>query len=47
MERITCRKCGRERAETEFIKMRDGTRYDVCKDCLCQYIDNKDPSTFL
>ena len=46
-EKITCSKCGRTRQETEFFKMRDGTRYDMCKDCLCQYIDNNKPETFL
>lgn len=45
-EKITCKKCGRLRAETEFYKIR-GERYPMCKDCLTQYIDNTKPDTFL
>ena len=45
-EKITCTKCGRVRAETDFFKMKTGNRYDMCKDCLCQYIDNTKPETF-
>ena len=43
----TCSKCGRTLNETEFFKMRTGERCDLCKDCLCQYIDNRKPETFL
>lgn len=42
----TCNKCGRTLKETEFFKMKTGNRYDLCKDCLCQYIDNRKPDTF-
>ena len=42
----TCSKCGRTLRETEFFKMKTGNRYDLCKDCLCQYIDNRKPDTF-
>lgn len=43
----TCSKCGRTLNENEFFKMRTGERCDLCKDCLCQYIDNRKPETFL
>ena len=46
-EKLVCEKCGRLRPETEFFKMKDGNRYNMCKDCLCQYIDNTKPETFL
>lgn len=46
-EKITCSKCGRIRTETEFFTQRNGERYPMCKDCLCQYIDNTKPETFL
>ena len=46
-EKLMCTKCGRLRPETEFFKMKTGSRYEMCKDCLCQYIDNTDPQTFL
>lgn len=42
----TCTKCGRTLKETEFFKMKTGGRYELCKDCLCQYIDNRKPETF-
>ena len=42
-----CTKCGRRLKETEFYKMKTGERCDLCKDCLCQYIDNRKPETFL
>ena len=41
-----CSKCGRSLKETEFFKMKTGNRCDLCKDCLCQYIDNRKPETF-
>ena len=44
---LTCSKCGRTLKDMEFFKMKTGNRCDLCKDCLCQYIDNRKPSTFL
>lgn len=46
-EKLVCEKCGRLRPETDFFKMKTGQRYKMCKDCLCQYIDNTKPDTFL
>lgn len=46
-EKQVCSKCGRLRPETEFYKQKSGTRHHMCKDCLCQYIDNTNPETFL
>lgn len=46
-EKLVCEKCGRLRPETDFFKMKTGQRYNMCKDCLCQYIDNTKPDTFL
>ena len=44
----TCSKCGRSlKAATEFFKMKSGDRCDLCKDCLTQYIDNRNPETFM
>ena len=45
--RKICSKCGRSLKETEFFKMKTGQRCDLCKDCLTQYIDNRNPETFL
>ena len=46
VEYKTCSKCGRSLKESEFFKMKTGNRCDLCKDCLCQYIDNRKPETF-
>lgn len=44
----TCSKCGRSlKANAEFFKMKTGERCDLCKDCLTQYIDNRNPETFM
>ena len=44
----TCSKCGRSlKASAEFFKMKSGKRCDLCKDCLTQYIDNRNPETFM
>lgn len=45
--KLTCSKCGRALKEIEFYKMKTGERCDLCKDCLTQYIDNRNPETFL
>lgn len=45
--RKKCEKCGRILREVEFFKMKTGQRYRLCKDCLTQYIDNRNPETFL
>ena len=46
IDKITCYKCGRSKAEKEFFKMRTGERHTMCKSCLTMHIDNNDPSTF-
>lgn len=46
-ERITCSKCGRTRRAAEYFVLKNGEYCDMCKDCLCMYIDNQDPETFL
>ncbi len=46
MARLVCTKCGREKAETDFFKMKDGERCDMCKQCLTMHIDNRKPETF-
>lgn len=46
-DKITCVKCGRERRAVDYFLYKDGTYSDMCKDCLCMYIDNQKPDTFL
>ena len=47
MEYQVCTKCGKAKKETDFYKMNDGTRCDMCKPCLTMHIDNRNPDTFL
>lgn len=46
-DKLKCSKCGRMRPATEFYKLKNGARYDVCRQCLTQYVDCKKPNTFL
>lgn len=53
IEKRECESCGRMKPITEFWKLpqrgEDGERLHCgkCKSCLCEGIDNRDPSTFL
>lgn len=47
IDKKICEKCGRSLPETNFFKMKSGERHRLCKDCLTQYIDNRNPETFL
>ena len=42
-----CEKCKRTMASTHFYTYRDGTKVEMCKDCLCMQVDNFKPDTFL
>lgn len=42
-----CTKCGKSKKTTDFYKMKDGSRCDMCKTCLTMHIDNRKPDTFL
>ena len=43
-----CQKCGKVmKADTQFYLRKDGTRMDLCKQCLTLHIDNFNPETFL
>lgn len=46
-QKMICEKCGRERPEKDFFKMKTGKRDTLCKACLTTYIDNYKPETFL
>lgn len=45
--KLCCKKCGREKQEKEFFKMKSGDRIDICKECLLMHIQNDKPETFL
>ena len=42
-----CGKCGRTRDDKFFYTHKDGSKTDLCKECLTLHIDNFDPNTFL
>ena len=42
-----CQKCKRKLKEIQFYTYKDGTKTELCKQCLTMHIDNFDPSTFL
>lgn len=44
---MVCGKCGKRLPETNFYKKKSGERYPICKSCLCEHIDNREPDTFL
>ena len=46
-DKKTCKKCGRTKAaDLNFYQKKDGTKTDLCKQCLTMHIDNFDPETF-
>lgn len=45
--KIVCKKCGRPLSEVNFYTYKDGTKTEMCKQCLTMHIDNFDPQTFL
>lgn len=48
LPRKVCTVCGKSKQiEKKFWRKRDGTRFDICKDCACKGIDNSKPETFL
>lgn len=42
-----CQKCGRIQKIDNFYTNKDGTKTDLCKQCLTMHIDNFNPETFL
>ena len=48
LPRKVCTVCGKaKQIEKKFWRKRDGTRFDICKECACEGIDNSKPETFL
>ena len=43
----TCSECGKSKRIQSFWLRRDGSLFDICKECASLYIDNKKPDTFL
>lgn len=45
-KKYTCSRCKKTMAETKFYTYKDGSKVELCKDCLCAHINNFDPETF-
>lgn len=46
-QKCTCSRCKKTMSEIKFYKHPDGSRDEMCKDCLCAHVDAFDPKTFL
>lgn len=46
-QKKTCKECGKTKPINKFWHRKNGTLFDVCKECAWRYVDNKKPNTFL
>ncbi len=46
-KKYTCVRCKKTMVETKFYTYKDGTKVEMCKDCLCAHVNNFEPDTFL
>lgn len=46
-EQLYCPKCRKTMADTNFYMHKDGTREELCKNCLTLHVNNFEPDTFL
>ena len=46
-EKYYCEKCGKWMGETKFYTYKDGSKTEMCRDCLTMHIDNFEPDTYL
>ena len=42
-----CEKCKKTMAAVHFYTYKDGTKVEMCKDCLCMHVDNFKPDSYL
>lgn len=47
MSKITCAKCGRTKQQTMFYTYKDGSKPQICKQCMLMHVDIWDPNTFV
>ena len=46
-EKLFCKKCNRTMAPVKFYAYRDGTKCELCKECLTMHVNTYDESTYL
>ena len=44
--KCVCGRCGKRMGQIKFYTYKDGSKCEICKECLTAHIDNFDPSTF-
>ena len=47
MAKKTCIKCGRQKEDINFYSYKDGSKMEMCKQCMTMHIDNFNPETYL
>ena len=47
MAKKTCIKCGRQKEDINFYSYKDGSKMQMCKQCMTMHIDNFNPETYL
>lgn len=45
-KKYTCSRCKKTMSEIKFYTYKDGSKVEMCKDCLCAHINNFEPDTF-
>ena len=45
-KKYRCSRCNKTLSETRFYTYRDGTKVELCKDCLCAHVNNFQPDSF-
>lgn len=46
-QKCTCSRCKKTMSEIKFYTHPDGSKDEMCKDCLCAHVNNFEPDTFL
>lgn len=45
-KKYRCSRCNKTLSETRFYTYRDGSKVELCKDCLCAHVNNFQPDSF-
>ena len=46
-KKYTCTRCKKTMSETKFYTYKDGSKVELCKDCISAHVNNFEPDTFL
>ena len=45
-KKYTCSRCKKTMSELKFYTYKDGSKVEMCKDCLCAHVNNFEPDSF-